>query len=125
MIMRFLALETTTFDAKRERVNANAIRNSQHPQTTFIFFEDAEGLLEAITATRVEIIRLLRNEGPMTAEAIAVRLKRAKLMVGRDLEALLDLEIIDLDIDARYLFEFDGLRICLQFPHPGQTVVRS
>jgi hypothetical protein len=57
--------------------------------------------------------------------AVAMRLKRGRMMAGHDLEALLESEIIDLDRDARYLFEFDGIRIRLQFPHSEHRVAQS
>ena len=113
--MRLLILETTSFDAVKERMDA--ILNGQHPDSTWILFDEPEGLLWTVTAQRMEIIRLLHEEGPMTAEAIATRLQRGRMVVGHDLEALLDSEIIDLDRDARYLFGFDGIMIRLQFPH--------
>lgn len=79
-----------------------------------MFFQEPENLLKAMTADRMQIIRLLRDEGPMTAETIAAYLERDKVMVRRDLKALLDFEIIDLERDAQYLFEFDGIEIRLQ-----------
>ncbi|KAE8759307.1 hypothetical protein FSO04_14340 [Paraburkholderia madseniana] len=124
MTVRLLILETTSFDAMQERMDA--ILDGQHPDSTCIFFDELEGLLRTITAKRMEIIRLLlHDEGPMTAEAIAMRLKRGRTMAGHDLEALLESEIIDLDRDARYLFEFDGIRIRLQFPHAEHRVAQS
>ena len=113
--MRLLILETIPFDAVKERMDA--ILNGQHPDSTWILFDEPDGLLWTVTAQRMEIIRLLHEEGPMTAEAIAMRLQRGRMVVGHDLEALLDSEIIDLDRDARYLFGFDGIMIRLRFPH--------
>ena len=121
--MRLLILETTSFDAVKERMDA--ILNGQHPDSTWILFDEPEGLLWTVTAQRMEIIRLLHEEGPMTAEAIATRLQRGRMVVGHDLEALLDSEIIDLDRDARYLIECDGIRIRLQCPHPEHRVAQS
>ena len=78
-------LEITSFGAMQERMDA--ILDGQHPDSTFIFFEEPEGLLRTTTAKRMEMIRLLlHDEGPMTAEAVAMRLKRGRVTVGRDLE---------------------------------------
>jgi DNA-binding transcriptional ArsR family regulator len=104
----------------------DAILDGQHPDPAFIFFEAPEGLLRTTTAKRMEMIRLLlHDEGPMTVEAVAMRLKRGRMMAGHDLEALLESEIIDLDRDARYLIECDGIRIRLQCPHPEHRVAQS
>jgi predicted transcriptional regulator len=124
MTMRLLIRETTALGAMQERMDA--IVDGQHPDPAFIFFEAPEGLLRTTTAKRMEMIRLLlHDEGPMTVEAVAMRLKRGRMMAGHDLEALLESEIIDLDRDARYLFEFDGIRIRLQFPHSEHRVAQS
>jgi DNA-binding transcriptional ArsR family regulator len=123
MTMRLLIRETTAFGAMQERMDA--ILDGQHPDSTFIFFEEPEGLLRTTAAKRMEIIRELHDEGPMTVEAVAMRLKRGRMMAGHDLEALLESEIIDLDRDARYLIECDGIRIRLQCPHPEHRVTQS
>lgn len=122
--MRLLIHEITSFDAMQERMDA--ILDVQHPDSTFIFFEESDGLMRNTIEKRTEMIRLqLCDEEPMTAEAIAIRLKHGRMMVGRDLEALLKSEIIDLDRDASYLFEFDGIRIRLQFPYSENRVAQS
>jgi DNA-binding transcriptional ArsR family regulator len=123
MTMRLLIRETTALGAMQERMDA--ILDGQHPDSTFIFFEEPEGLLRTTAAKRMEIIRELHDEGPMTVEAVAMRLKRGRMMAGHDLEALLESEIIDLDRDARYLIECDGIRIRLQCPHPEHRVTQS
>jgi predicted transcriptional regulator len=117
--MSFLMLANVPFDETQE--NAEAVSGVQSRSTKFIFFDDPARLLTAVTPERMEIIRLLREEGPMTMESISASVAREKISVMRDLESLLDLEIIDLDRDASYLFGFDGMRITCQYPHPGIT----
>jgi DNA-binding transcriptional ArsR family regulator len=113
--MSFLILANVPFDGAQEMVSAGS--NARFQGSKFVFFDDPGRLLKATTPERMEIIRLLGEEGPMTVESISLLVAREKLAVRRDLEALLDLEIIDLDCDASYLFGFRGIRIVLQYPH--------
>jgi predicted transcriptional regulator len=85
-----------------------------------MFFESPELLLRTITAGRIDIIRLLRDAGPMTAEEAAASLARDRVLVARDVDALLDAQIVDLERDARYVFEFRDLIIHLRLPHAGR-----
>ena len=112
--MSFLILANVPFDGAQERVAAGS--NAQCHGSKFVFFDDPGRLLKALSPERMEIIRLLGEEGPMTVESISSFLAREKLAVMRDLQTLLDLEIIDLDCDASYLFGFSGIRILLQYP---------
>jgi predicted transcriptional regulator len=112
--MSFLILANVPFDGAQERVAAGS--NAQCHGSKFVFFDDPGRLLKALSPERMEIIRLLGEEGPMTVESISLFLAREKLAVRRDLQILLDLEIIDLDCDACYLFGFSGIRIVLQYP---------
>jgi len=120
--MSFLILANAPFDGAQERVAAGS--NTWFHGSKFVFFDDPGRLLKAMTPERMEIIRLLGEEGPMTMESISLFLARKKLAVVRDLETLLDLEIIDLDCDASYLFDFSGIRIVLQYP-PSSFKVRK
>ena len=110
--MRLLTLQTVSFNCMQERMDRISV--GRYSGSISMFFQEPENLLKAMTADRMQIIRLLRDEGPMTAETIAAYLERDKVMVRRDLKALLDFEIIDLERDAQYLFEFDGIEIRLQ-----------
>ncbi|WP_459252617.1 HVO_A0114 family putative DNA-binding protein [Paraburkholderia sediminicola] len=83
------------------------------------FFEDTEHLLAILAPARLEIIRLLREEGPAPADTIAACLGRERLMVSRDLGVVLDERIIDLERDARYAFGFEGIRVVLQYSSSG------
>jgi len=69
-----------------------------------------------MNARRFQIVQLLVKEGPLTAERIAVRLRRNRMMLDRDLEALFEGEVIERDREQRYFYEFDGIRVLLQWP---------
>ncbi|MGF6530485.1 putative transcriptional regulator [Paraburkholderia sp. GAS206C] len=115
--MNFLILANVPFDrAQESTASCSSVRSRG---SRFLLFDDPARLLEALTVQRMEIVTMLREEGPMTAESIASLQAREKTAVMRDLEALLDLEILDLDRDASYLFGFSGIRVILQFPHRG------
>jgi predicted transcriptional regulator len=109
VFMRLLTLKTKSFDAVHERADARG----EYCDSTCMFFESPELLLRTITAGRIDIIRLLRDAGPMTAEEAAASLARDRVLVARDLDALLDAQIVDLERDARYVFEFRDLIIHL------------
>jgi predicted transcriptional regulator len=115
--MNFLILANFPFDRAQERTACGSSVWSHGSR--FLLFDDPTRLLEALTVQRMEIVTMLREEGPMTAESIASLQAREKTSVMRDLEALLDLEILDLDRDARYLFDFNGIRVILHYPHRG------
>jgi hypothetical protein len=70
---------------------------------------------------RFQIVQLLVKDGPLTAAAIAVRLRRSRMMLERDLEALFEGEVIERDREQRYFYEFDGIRILLQWPLPDDS----
>jgi len=115
--MNFLILANVPSDRAQERTAS--CRSMGSHGSRFLLFDDPTRLLEVLTVQRMEIVTMLREEGPMTAESIASLQVREKTAVMRDLEALLDLEILDLDSDASYLFGFSGIRVILQFPHRG------
>jgi predicted transcriptional regulator len=112
--MSFLILANVPFDGAQERLAAGG--NDQLHGSRFLFFDDPGRLLEATSPERMKIVRLLGEAGPMTMDSISLFLAREKLAVMRDLEILLDLEIIDLDCDASYLFGFSGICMVLQYP---------
>jgi predicted transcriptional regulator len=126
--MSFLTLASVPLDAMNQPITAFC--DDRPCDLNLIFFEDAEHLLAILAPARLEIIRLLREEGPAPADAIAACLDRDTLMVSRDLGVLLDAQVIDLERDARYVFGFEGIRVMLQFPpsglrgsdHDGQTI---
>ncbi len=83
---------------------------------TYISFIDPVRVLRFMNARRFQIVQLLVKEGPLTAEGIAVRLRRNRMMLDRDLEALFEGEVIERDRKQRYFYEFDGIRVLLQWP---------
>ena len=121
--MSFLTLASVPFDAMNHPINA--FREDRNRDLNLIFFEDAEHLLAILAPARLEIIRLLREEGPAPADTIAACLDRDRLMVSRDLGVLLDAHVIDLERDARYIFGFEGIRVMLQYPPSGLRRGRS
>jgi DNA-binding transcriptional ArsR family regulator len=83
---------------------------------TYISFIDPARVLRFMNDRRFQIVQLLVKEGPITAGAIAVRLRRSRMMLDRDLEALFEGEVIERDREQRYFYGFDGIRILLQWP---------
>jgi DNA-binding transcriptional ArsR family regulator len=88
---------------------------------TYISFIDPATALRFMNDRRFQIVQLLVKEGPLTAAAIAVRLRRSRMMLERDLEALFEGEVIERDREQRYFYEFDGIRILLQWPLPDDS----
>jgi hypothetical protein len=112
--MSFLIFANVPLDGAQEAAAAGS--NARPHGSRLVFVDDIRRLLEALTVERMEIVAMLLEEGPMRAESIASLLARERTMVMHDLETLLDLEIIDLDHDASYLFGFNGMRVVLQYP---------
>jgi predicted transcriptional regulator len=88
---------------------------------TYISFIDPARVLRFMNDRRFQIVQLLVKDGPLTAGAIALRLRRNRMMLDRDLEALFEGEVIERDREQRYFYEFDGIRILLQWPLPDDS----
>jgi hypothetical protein len=110
--MNLLILANVPVDETQQP--AAAVGNAASDGSKCIVFSDPWRLIKTATVERMEIIMLLREMGPMTAESISSSLARDRVGVLRDLEVLLNLEILDVDRDASYLFGFDGLCVILQ-----------
>jgi hypothetical protein len=67
---------------------------------TYISFIDPVRVLRFMNARRFQIVQLRRN----------------RMMLDRDLEALFEGEVIERDREQRYFYEFDGIRVLLQWP---------
>ncbi len=112
--MSFLTLASVPLGTTNQPITA--FRDDRPRDLNLIFFEDAEHLLAILAPTRLEIIRLLREEGPAPVDTIAACLDRDRLTVIMDLGVLLDARVIDLERDACYVFGFEGIRVVLQYP---------
>lgn len=88
---------------------------------TYISFVNPARVLRFMNEKRFRIVQLLVKDGPLTAGDVAARLRRNRMMLDRDLEALFEGEVIERDREHRYFYEFDGLRILLQYPLPDDS----
>jgi hypothetical protein len=88
---------------------------------TYISFVNPARALGFMNDRRFQIVQLLVKDGPLAAAAIALRLRRSGIMLERDLEALFEGEVIERDREQRYFYEFDGIRILLQWPLPDDS----
>jgi predicted transcriptional regulator len=88
-------------------------------ERTYISFIQPTRVLRLLNETRFKIVQLLMRHGPLGAGDIAARLGRNRLMTERDLETLLESEVIERDRACQYYFEFAAIRVVLQWPLPG------
>jgi predicted transcriptional regulator len=93
--------------------------SDNNPERTYISFSKPVNIIRLMSVKRFQIVQLLMGQGTRSVEAIAAKLGRNRLMVERDLEILLESEVIERDRAHRYYFEFAAIRIVLQFPLPG------
>jgi predicted transcriptional regulator len=112
--MNFLILANTRFNDAQEPAVVTSSSPSQGCRG--IVSSDLCGLIGIATVERLEIIMLLNEMGPMSIESICARLGRDRRAIVRDLDLLLDLQIIDVDHDASYVFSFNGLCVVFQYP---------
>jgi predicted transcriptional regulator len=76
-----------------------------------IGFESLVELLSTLTPKRWELIRRLRNEGPMTLYALAKMLERNYKNVRLDVKALEEWRIIERDEADRVLVPWDEIDV--------------
>lgn len=86
-----------------------------------ICYEDPVEMLLFVTAERMEIVKLLLEAGPLPEEQIALRTGRDADVLTDDLRKLLAGEVLGLNAKYEYCFDYDGLRVTLEWPLPTAT----
>jgi predicted transcriptional regulator len=115
--MRVLTIDVCS-DAQWESRTAPFFTDTD-PHRTYISYSRANRVLRLMSMSRFQIVQFLIRRGAHCAATIAAGLGRNRLMVERDLQILLESEVIDRDREHRYYFAFDAIRVVLQFPLPG------
>ncbi len=80
-------------------VNAwnNAIDIEQERQEVHLNFEDLSMLLSVLTPKRLELLKFLRQSGPLSVRALSKKLERDYKNVHTDVGALEEVSLIDRD----------------------------
>ena len=78
-----------------------------------IDFTTQETLFSALSPKRLQLLRYLRQHGPMSARQLSKNLARDYKNIQGDIQMLLRLDIIYIDADGRYLVPWDEITIQL------------
>jgi predicted transcriptional regulator len=84
-----------------------------------IRYEDPVELLQFMTAERMEIVKLLREVGPLLEQEIAIQTGRYGEDFADDLRTLLASEVLRLNAKYEYCFDYDGVCVTLEWPLPA------
>jgi predicted transcriptional regulator len=76
-----------------------------------IDFTDQAALFSALSPKRMELLRYLRRNGPMSARQLAKDLERDYKNVQGDIKMLSQLEIVVTDDNGKYLVPWDDVTI--------------
>ena len=76
-----------------------------------VSFRQAKKLLTALTLKRMETMHRLRELGPMTIYALAKKVKRDYSNVFKDIKALKNLGLVELDPDRHVIVPWESVEI--------------
>jgi predicted transcriptional regulator len=106
--MRTVTLEV----ASREKLDRRFLRAFEgEAQGSFISFETPELLFKVISGKRWELLRIMTGAGPMTIREAARRMERDVKAVHGDVQALLQVGILDKTDKGQIIFPFDAVHV--------------
>jgi predicted transcriptional regulator len=106
--MRTVTLEV----ASREKLDRRFLRAFEgEAQGSFISFETPELLFKVISGKRWELLKIMTGAGPMTIREAARRMERDVKAVHSDVQALLQVGILDKTDKGQIVFPFDAVHV--------------
>ena len=106
--MRTVTLEV----ASREKLDRRFLRAFKgEAQGSFISFETPELLFKVISGKRWELLKIMTGAGPMTIREAARRMERDVKAVHGDVQALLQVGILDKTDKGQIVFPFDAVHV--------------
>ncbi len=98
--------------SSREDVNQRFTNAFQgETQGTFISFESPALLFKVLAGRRWELLQMMTNAGPMSMREASRRLERDINAVHRDIQALLNVGILQKTADGLIEFPFDAVHV--------------
>ncbi len=79
-----------------------------------LYFEDLTTLWRTMTPKRMELLRALRQHGPLSIKKLAAKLSRDYKNVHNDIQELVAVDLVKQTLDARFTVPWDA--IDLQIP---------
>ncbi|MHB9118446.1 MAG: HVO_A0114 family putative DNA-binding protein [Burkholderiales bacterium] len=102
---------------ERAAETMRAIERGETPVPYFgVGFEDVGRMLSIFTPKRLDLIRALRETGPITIAELARRLARNYKNVHNDCERLIEWLALEKDEEGRVLVPYSEILIDLRFP---------
>jgi predicted transcriptional regulator len=89
-------------------------------QGSYISFPTPELLFRTLTPARWTLIQAVIGAGPISVDEIARRVNRASKTVHRDVQALLNAGVLDVNADGAVVFPYDAVHVdfVLSGSHP-------
>jgi predicted transcriptional regulator len=81
------------------------------PQGAYITFASADLLLQTLTPRRWSILRSMTGAGPLSLRALARRAGCNARTAQRDVEALLDVGVLERKADGTLEFPYDAMHV--------------
>jgi predicted transcriptional regulator len=106
--VRTVTLSVDSRDAFSERVVA-AIKGE--PQGARVTFASIDLLLETLTPRRWAILKLMTGAGPQSLHELARRADRDVRAIRQDVQALLNVGILERQADGTVVFPYDNMHV--------------
>ena len=78
-----------------------------------VYFTSAEDLFSTLSPKRMELLKFLKKNGPLSCRKLAAALNRAYANVHEDVRQLTQLEIIQKDEEQKLLVPWDEIDIAV------------
>lgn len=96
----------------REETNRRFMRAFEgEAQEPVISFESASQLFKLLTQKRWELLRVMEGTGPASIREIARRADRDVKAVHGDIQAMLNVGLIDKTEDGKIVFPYDAIHV--------------
>jgi predicted transcriptional regulator len=106
--MRTVTLNVDSRDAFSERVVAAM---NGEPQGTRVTFASIDLLLETLTPARWAVLKLMTGAGPQSLHGLARRADRDVRAIRRDVQALLNVGMLERQADGTVVFPYDNMHV--------------
>lgn len=78
-----------------------------------LYFTDEDSLFGTLTPKRMELLRHLKQHGPLSHRQLALQLNRAYANVHEDVKQLMQLDLIQKESEQKLTVPWDELDICV------------
>ncbi len=113
---RSLVIDIASFDdVIKDTIEAckKAKRGQPSGPVDMIDFPDEATLWSTLSPKRMEILRYLRKQGPMSGRQLAKELERDQKNIYTDIKVLSHIGIIEVNDDGKYFVPWDDITIQL------------